>query len=56
MTPLSTTRLPGAISALVITVALNGGVLFMFDRMAQDPQTSTAVVSLETVTIVGKRV
>ncbi len=56
MTPLSTTRLLGAISALVITVTLNGGMLYMFDRMAQGSQTTTAVVSLETVTIIGKRV
>ena len=56
MSTLSTTRLLGAFSALVMTVALNGGMLFMFDRLAHNTDQSATVVSLETVTIVGKRV
>lgn len=56
MTTLSTTRLLGAFSALVMTVALNGGMLFMFDRLAHNTDQSATVVSLQTVTIVGKRV
>ena len=56
MTRNSTTRFVGFFSALVMTLALNGGMLFVFDELTHDTQTQTATVSLDTVTIVGKRV
>lgn len=56
MTTDTTTRFVGVLSALVMTLALNGGMLFVFDQLTHDTQTQTATVSLETVTIVGKRV
>ena len=58
MTTDTTTRFVGVLSALVMTLALNGGMLFVFDQLTHDTQTATqtATVSLETVTIVGKRV
>ena len=56
MTLTTTTRFLGMFSALVMTLALNGGMLFMFDQLSHDAQASSAVVSLQTVTIVGKRV
>lgn len=56
MTTDTTTRFVGVLSALMMTLALNGGVLFMFDDLAQQTEVHSTVVSLETVTIVGKRV
>lgn len=58
MTTDTTTRFVGLFSALVMTLALNGGMLFVFDQLTHETQTQTqtATVSLETVTIVGKRV
>jgi hypothetical protein len=58
MTPDTTTRFVGVLSALVMTLALNGSMLFVFDQLTHNTptQTQTATVSLETVTIVGKRV
>ena len=56
MTPDTTTRFVGVLSALVMTLALNGGMLFVFDQLTHDTQAQTATVSLQTVTIVGKRV
>ncbi len=56
MTTNTTTRFVGLLSALVMTLALNGGMLFMFDNLAQQAEVQTTVLSLETVAIVGKRV
>jgi hypothetical protein len=58
MTTDTTTRFVGMLSALVMTLALNGGMLLVFDQLTHDTQTATqtATVSLETVTIAGKRV
>ena len=56
MTTFSTTRFLSAVSAVLITTTLNGGLLFMFDCVTQEAQVATTVVSLETVTIIGKRV
>ena len=54
-----TTRLFGLAAALVLTVAINGGLLLKFDQVAQQAtaaSATTAVVKLEPVTVVGKRV
>ena len=56
MTKTTTTRFVGVLSALVMTLALHGGMLFMFDDLAQQAEVQSTVLSLETVTIVGKRV
>ena len=54
-----TTRLFGLAAALVLTAAINGGLLLKFDQVAQQAtaaSATTAVVTLEPVTVVGKRV
>jgi hypothetical protein len=50
------TRITGFLTAVVMTVAINGGMLLMFDDVAQADQAGTTVVALDTVTIVGKRI
>ena len=50
------TRITGFLTAVVMTVAVNGGMLFMFDDVTQADQAATTVVALDTVTIVGKRI
>jgi hypothetical protein len=55
MTAHTTTRFAGMLTALVMTVALNGGMLFMFDHTAKSNEANSVVMSLETVTIIGKR-
>lgn len=51
-----TTRIAGFLTAVVMTVAINGGMLFMFEEAAQDDQAAPAVIALDTVTIVAKRI
>ena len=49
-------RITGFLIAAAMTVAINGGMLLMFDEVAQADQAGTTVVALDTVTIVGKRI
>jgi hypothetical protein len=50
------TRITGFLTAVFMTVAVNGSMLLMFDEVAQADQAVTTVVALDTVTIVGKRI
>ena len=56
MTTDTTTRIAAFITAVTMTVAMNGGMLFMFDQVSKADQAQTSVVALDTVTIVAKRV
>ena len=55
MTTATSTRFAGFLSAAAMTLALNGGMLWAFNDVATEAPTATAVVTLDTVTIVGKR-
>ena len=58
MNTATTTHITSFLAALLITAAINGGMLSQFDDMAQQPaaaQASPALVTLNTVTIVGHR-
>lgn len=52
----TTTRLAALAIALVMTVAVNGTTLVMFDAVAQSGQARATVVALDTVTITAKRI
>lgn len=56
MTTSFSTRLTGFFTAMVLTVSLNAGMLYMFNLGAQDEPAQATVLSLDTVTIVAKRV
>ena len=59
MTTDHTTRLAAFMLAVMMTVAINGAMLWKFDTLAQDGVQASAgpavVVTLETVTIVALR-
>jgi hypothetical protein len=58
MNTANTTQITSFLAALLITVAINGGMLMKFDDLAQPtPATQSAptVVTLNTVTIVAHR-
>lgn len=53
-----TTQIASFLTALLITAAINGGMLSQFDEMAQQStaaQSSPTLVTLNTVTIVAHR-
>ena len=56
MTTDTNTRFAALFTALVMTAALSGGTLFMFDHVSQASQADAPVVALQTVTITAKRV
>jgi hypothetical protein len=56
MNTATTTRFAALAIALVMTVAVNGTTLFMFDAVAKSSQTAATVVALDTVTITAKRI
>lgn len=54
----NTTQVVSFLAAMLITVAINGGMLLTMDDMAQQgttAQTSPTLVTLDTVTIVASR-
>ena len=56
MTANTTIRFTALFTALVVTTALHGGMLFKFNQVAtQAAQPTATAITLEQVTIVGKR-
>lgn len=58
MNTATTTQITSFLAALLITAAINGGMLSKFDAMAQQAtaaQSGPALVTLNTVTIVAHR-
>jgi len=58
MNTANTTQISSFLAALLITAAINGGMLMKFDDMAQQPaaaQTSATQITLDTVTVVARR-
>ncbi len=56
MTANTTIRFTALFTALVVTTALHGGMLFKFNQVAtQAAQPAATAITLEQVTIVGKR-
>ncbi len=55
MTTDFTTRMTGFFAALAMAAALNGGVLFAFDQATPADQAQDTAISLNTVTVIGKR-
>ena len=56
MTTDSTTRFAGFFAAVLMTIALNGSMLFVFDQVSKADQADADVVALQTVTVTSKRV
>ncbi len=53
----TTIRFTALFTALLVTAALQGGMLYKFDQVASKAaQPVTTVITLENVTVVGKRV
>jgi hypothetical protein len=58
MNTANTTQISSFLAALIITAAINGGMLMKFDDMAQQPtaaQSSATQITLDTVTVVARR-
>jgi hypothetical protein len=58
MNTVNTTQITSFLAALLITVAINGGMLMKLDDMAQQStqaQSSPTLVTLNTVTIIAHR-
>ena len=58
MNTANTTQISSFLAALLITAAINGGMLLKFDDVAQQPiqaQSSPTQITLDTVTVVARR-
>lgn len=58
MNTATSTQITSFLAALLITAAINGGILMKFDHVAQQStqaQSSPTLVTLNTVTVVGHR-